>query len=680
MKLKTLTFENFRQFREGQIEFSTEADNNVTAIHGQNGAGKSTILNAFTWALYDEVNFDTGHDHLVNQGAMAEAETGETIRVAVTLEFEHDGQDYEAIRWAQYQKENSADLRGSRMDSGVDVTCWDSSGVRSTPSNPENRLRQILPERLSNLFFFDGEDIDELAGIDNQEQIKESIQNIMGLTILERSIRHLEDVESRFESEMQEYGSDELSDLIDRKQELKQKTEDKEQKQSDTQQIIKKLDGEIRTIEQKLSKLEETAALQEQRQEYESKKEDREAEIEEINDKIRSKISDSGFLTFAMPAIQDTAQDIDELREKGLIPSELSNRFVDDLLDRGECICGRPLQPNTDPYSAVDSWKSEMSNEGVDQAALRLIAHLDQISEQRSTFFEEIESLVDKRKEVQKDVDQLTEKIDEIGRELEEMDAPTGRDQETPQELEQARKEKEQEQQAARHEAAKLEQQIEDIQEKKEEVESEIDEAREKQSQAQTARRRWKAAQLIRKELEASFEQLQDKVREWADQLIDETFTSIAAHKDLEAEITDEFHLKIWKEVGNQTIELEKSTGERQIASLAFIGSLVSIAKQRYESDTDSPYFTGGIYPIVMDSPFGALDKDHRRHVGQIIPELGEQVIVLVTDSQWDGPVAEEMERIAGAQYQLDFNPGDGTKTYPETEIVNEQAATATGE
>ena len=50
MRLIYLQLCNFRQFygQTPQIKF-TSGERNTTVIYGNNGAGKTTILNAFTW-------------------------------------------------------------------------------------------------------------------------------------------------------------------------------------------------------------------------------------------------------------------------------------------------------------------------------------------------------------------------------------------------------------------------------------------------------------------------------------------------------------------------------------------------------------------------------------------------------------------------------------------------------
>ena len=58
-------------------------------------------------------------------------------------------------------------------------------------------------------------------------------------------------------------------------------------------------------------------------------------------------------------------------------------------------------------------------------------------------------------------------------------------------------------------------------------------------------------------------------------------------------------------------------------------------------------------FPIIMDSPFGSLDEIYRRQVAKSIPELANQLIVLVTKTQWRQEVEAEMNGYIGKEYVL---------------------------
>jgi DNA sulfur modification protein DndD len=674
MKLDTLSLQNFRQFRDEEISFARGETRNVTVIHGSNGSGKTTLLNAFTWLLYEEVDFDTRPERLASEGAMAAADPGDEVTVSVTLEFSHGGADYTATRTAAYEKQSTADFDGILNEPNLVVEYDDGSGV-NRPENPGEVLSQIIPERLSELFFFDGEDIDELAGIDNQDRIQEAIQNIMGLTILERATRHLGDVADRFESQVQDSASEELRELIDEKQATETGIEDLQRKKQDKERAIERVGTEISDIDQKLERLDESAQLQENREAYQEDVADLEDDVGEINARIKEAITENGFIPLAMPLIRESAQEIDQLRKDGVIPSELSDDFLNSLLEAKQCLCGRDLEYESEPYDHVASLRGEVASDGVEQGALRVVGHLRQFTDGRTEFFDDVDELIERRQEKHEEIDRLEERISSISSELKGLDATTPGGQSIS-ELETERENKQQEKEQLIADKGGIEEQISSKEAEVEALEADIADQKDEQAETQLARRRQRAAELVQADLANNFEALKNKVRTWSNREVKETFGEIA-RKNHEAEITEEFELKIQQAVDDQDVEVDKSTGERQIASLAFVGSLVKIAKKRYEAGSESEYFTGGIYPLVMDSPFGALDKEHRRKVSRILPTLASQVVVFATDSQWEGPVEEEMSDIAGEQYWLDFDDGEGTNKSPQTQIRGEQAAQA---
>jgi exonuclease SbcC len=95
VRLNSLHLVNFRQHADSRIEF----DAGLTGIIGQNGSGKTTILEAIAWALYGNAAARGTRDSLRFSGAPARAS------VRVELDFELAGHRYRVVRGL-----NSAEL------------------------------------------------------------------------------------------------------------------------------------------------------------------------------------------------------------------------------------------------------------------------------------------------------------------------------------------------------------------------------------------------------------------------------------------------------------------------------------------------------------------------------------------------------------------------------------------
>lgn len=686
MELVQLLMRNFRQFQDAEIEFARHQEQNVTVIHGQNGSGKTTIRNAFLWVLYDELQSVKRPNRVAHQGEMIAADVGDVVTVEVELVFEHEGARHEVQRKKSFQKQSEDDQEGLEVDANLSVEYLTEDGNVDEPTNPETYIRQIVPNDLADLFFFDGEYISDLSGVDNQAEIQEAIRQMMGLTIMERSINHLEWVEGEFREELHDLGSDELQDLIKKRDQIENEKENRERKLEDKKRKRDRLQDEIEDIAELLSQVGKTRELQERRESLEGDRGDLEEDVDRINNSIEGMLSEKGFLTFALPAIQETAEDLDQLREEGRIPSELDNQFVDNLLDDGTCICDRPIPEGSAEAKAVANYKSDLSRDGIDQASIRLIDKLDRIRDEHDSFFEEIDDLLERRANLEQeiegitgDIDDISAKIGDIGESVEnlELDGMTFEEinldsVESISDLEAARAAKEEKvENELKEDIILLGKEIEESEDDIDRLENKIDEAEDEQREADLARKRMQAAKAVEKELETYYNQFQQSIRKRANDHVDKTFDKVAT-RDYKAVITESFELKIRDRYHGTPIEVDKSRGERQIASLSFIGSLVDIAREQYESDKDTEYFDGGVYPILMDSPFGALDNEHRTEVSKILPMLADQVIILVTDSQWEGPVEKSMGPNVGVHYRLEYNKQGGINGSPLTEVIEQ--------
>ena len=156
------------------------------------------------------------------------------------------------------------------------------------------------------------------------------------------------------------------------------------------------------------------------------------------------------------------------------------------------------------------------------------------------------------------------------------------------------------------------------------------------------------------------------------DKKIKEVYSKITRKDYRVPVLTEQFELKITSTIKEDIVdEVEVlSTGEGQITSLSFIGSLVSYAREKTKEQFLSD-FSGGDFPIVMDSPFGNLDQTHTANVAANIGELASQVIIIVSDKQWNKDVEDNIKDKVGKMYKM-YDENDNNKEIMETTVIKE--------
>ena len=149
MLLKSIKLENFRQFVDEQIDFSTDPDQNVTLIIGENGTGKTTFAQAFFWCLYGETSFTD--KVLLNRTVSERMTPYQKAVVKVTLRLIHGSADYEIIRTQEYKKSYSNKVTGANTVLNISVKSADGNTHYLKPLECETEIKKILPKDIPEL-------------------------------------------------------------------------------------------------------------------------------------------------------------------------------------------------------------------------------------------------------------------------------------------------------------------------------------------------------------------------------------------------------------------------------------------------------------------------------------------------------------------------------------------------
>ncbi len=653
MKIRSIKLKNFRQFFDEQVlTFSTDPEKNISVIHGENGSGKTSLLNAFKWCFYGDTDFDTKQDNILNEHAINVASDNVPIVVSVSVEFEHDGNICTATRNQGYRVLSETNVVKPDGGNVFDLSWTTSDGAYEKSTNPQNQINKILPEGMHSYFLFNGERIEKLAYSSSAGEIRDAIRNLMGLEIMERGRDHLNGkVQKHFHKQISEGASGKLLELVKKEEELDTLIEELKHAYSTETKNITGYDVILEELQAKLKLIEGVSALQKRRETANKLLGEKTTELQNNQKYLKSEIGNHGFLAFLSGPASEVAKTLEARRKKGELPYAIKRQFIDDLLAQKTCICGTDLLPASSEYLSVSAYREKASPEGIEEAFTRTSGALGQYESSRDNMFSRLKERLSARKSLMKAISDLEGELDEISGKVKDSDIEDANVLES----------KIQENSRLRDEAiaarAKLEGQIEENQEKLKEIVKDRKDMQEKSEMVELAERRCAVVEEAASVLDQLHVALAEQTKEKLSERVNATFQKILK-KDYWAEIDENYTLRVLKKSANGEAQIvhEKSTGESQVTSLSFIASIIDYAREQTHKNKPNSFLKGGVFPIVMDSPFGALDPDYRKLIARHIPELAQQIIIMVSKSQWDGEVQEECEKRVGKQISLVYH------------------------
>lgn len=637
----------FRFYGECVIECVPQEDKNVTIIRGENGTGKTTMLNAFYYCLYGDVTPPLYLSKMLNELAESELKEEQTAVSKVEINFTHKNFEYIAIRKRTFIKRGNDVTQAGDEDFSI-LYKNAKNGNTSKHDDPNGFFESIIPNKLRGFFFFDGERIDRLAKIDGREEIREAILNILGLTKLENLKEHFEKVVSDLTKEQKRFLSDADKDLSDEFAAL-------ENQKAKAETALKKVKDDIRIATENIDRISEflsncnSATISA----LENERKSTEGHITLLTDDIKKKNKDLMVLAtrdFKHSLIgfcfDDVFNYLENKRQKGELPSDIKEQFIDDLLAKHRCICDRELIEGEPAYDAVLRKKENAGRTELDSAYIKISAYIKQQQDIVDDFFLRYDSIRGEIESLEKRREILQKRIKEIKKIFDES------------KIEQVRQHEEERSQleADRVKYYKteegLERDIKEITKQMENKSRELQGLKVKGEQGE-AIKRWREAVMqlgqLNQEIRSYF---MDSTRANLNERIREVFDTMKEKTYRYARLTDDFVLEITNDLTNEDDRRVLSTGEGQVASLAFIASLVSYAREKSHSKLLSD-FGGGDFPIVMDSPFGNLSAGHKQNVAREIGNLASQVLVIVSDEQWSSTVESNIISRVNVIYKM---------------------------
>lgn len=651
MIFEELTLTDFRQFVGTQsVQFATDAEKNVTVIHGFNGAGKTTLLNAFTWLLYGECSPDfEGADRLGSESSFAVLPAGDKLSTSVKVVFRDGDRKFTATRTMIVEK----DAGGGRrvLEAGrLRLLYIDENGETQEPSNPQDTLERMLPRRLYPFFFFNGERIERLARADAYEEIGQGIKTLLDIELFDRAVSHLEgEISRRLQQHIAKHAGQEGVQAQAELEALSIRREECEGKIKQFERNRAGLEDERDRIDARLQTMPELAKLQAERKAAEQREDTLQQEMRQRKSELAREFSRNGYLLIMPDVIRSAKWLLEGARAKGQIPGPIKRQFVQDLLDRHECICGCVLNPGSDEYKKVETWRQRSLSDAMEATVTVTKARLETFDQRAESGHGEIIRL-------QKIRDDLAQHLKHTREELSELSLKIGDREhgEDPEKLERRRREIAEQITTTRLNSVDANRELDQVREGIQTKQREIENLQLADEEGKLAQRRLDAVSNVIESLKSVRQIRYEELRNDLSRQLNQVWGRIAI-KDYDARLDDDFRLRLTKDIGGQEEPVRgASTGEKQVLSLAFVGALSAKARSTFDKAKQSKtLFRGGLYPLVVDSAFGSLEVEYRRDVARWIPTLSPQIILLVSESQFRQEVQEELASRIGKEWIL---------------------------
>ena len=637
MLLQTIELQNFRQFVNEKIDFSTDPERNVTLIIGENGTGKTTFAQAFFWCFYGETDFS---DKIILNRSVIEKMTPdqkETVRVAIRLT--HGSAEYEIIRTQEYKKAYTNRVTGANAVLNVQVKSADGNTRYLKPLECESTIQNILPKELANYFFFDGERIEKMSKEIASGRKSSGFSNaVVGLTGLKATLAALDHLSpTRTTSVMGKLTLEYSGDSDGKMQQLTKRIGELQDELERITVRLSEIDDEIESattsraqFEQDIKQFADGEKLQNERERLRRELADVKRTKATFVKDICKAFNDGMPTFFGISMVKGALEVLSHSDFSGKDIPEMHAKTIQFLLKRGTCICGTHLDPGTIPYNKVMELMDYLPPQSIGVTVGQFIkdsrmkySRENDLLQQLKDKMALISTQTDKVEELKEEIAQISDKLD--GADVREQVRKINGQITACTKIISARKD-EQKRLLIRQG------QCEEEKKQKENRRSELS-LLDKNNQKIELYKAY--TQQIYDELLAEYKEKEKKVRERLERSINEIFKSIY-DGGLSLSIDEKYNISVY--VTDFEGGVETSTAQSISVIFAFISAIIKMARDNQVENGDEAYSEP--YPLVMDAPLSAFDKRRIKAICSAIPETAEQVIIFIKDT--DGELAEE--------------------------------------
>lgn len=659
--LQKVILKNFKPYREEtEINFTIECTSqgkHIFPIYGDNGFGKTSLLDAIYWGLYGNSARKT--KLMINDRALSNP--GE--HMYVTLQF------YDELTERSIVINREAEIRengGIKEELRVII---DGESVTGNNLKKQQLIEDlILPPEISRFFFFDAEDVKNLAREQGGPIVKDSVEELLGFKAIRRAIEDLEAVRGELDTKLKKVlkQSQEFTELQLKLEKINKELET-------TKSELKRIIQELSTKKQKRAELErelaesnyhEVQTLQDRQKKLEGKLQ----ELKDKKEKLKHKIEDISMnlhLLILKPILKEKLEDLTqkinklEKEKENVLNTSFRIRLIEQLIEESRCsICGK-IQLDSDIIAMKEelkTLKAEFPNIQSKVAKLEReyshLVHLRSQLEEKFTLAEgidsetlfqlriEMENLDSEIRDTKRDIEEIREifknelsisVVSKITREISKIETEIG---------------------GLKTQKERLQEGIKRLEAEKKKLEKKVFKKGTSHYELKALEKRIEIVDLTKKALEEYLDKLIEKRREELLRDASNIFLKLTNKKDeyIGFEFSSETNYKfqiVCKDDSRPNMDTI-SYGEMEVVALSFILGL-----NRYSTRNA---------PIITDTLFGRLSPYVQENIAKLFAEMDNQIVLLVLKDMREGgkteidPIAEFFKDKICREFMIDRN------------------------
>ena len=656
MIIESIKIENFRQYK-GPIElkFSLDKEKNFTIIKGTNGAGKTNLLNAITWCLYED---ELHKPDTVSGGPIynliAKNEIGPNqefyVKVELSMLDEYENRVIFRRSLRCYTDNNNVlvqDPFGPKFD------VFYSDGVNDRPlAHPYIFIEKNMQKAIEGYFFFDGEKLEDYFEENSGSSISDSVSELSQLNLLNTVSSRLDTRKTDYANQIRKLDKGE-SDIVGRKNKLETK---KRQALKEKQDAIDQLE----IIEEKLENLrKEKGQIDHQdAKQLENDLKNLRSRENNLNDAInKTKDKKNGYLISSFPlilsysAMKYTCELGEDLEEAGFIPPQYKKGFLESMLDKNKCICGHDLSKDLEARRRIVDLKNDTSE-------------ITDVSEEVNVTLKDLKDTMevvwkfnDERDEFNNDIRKNRQELANVEDEIEEKEFQYGQiNHPLIKKLEQDIKDYTKKRDVQIERRVHAERDYRDAEEKLEKIEIEERGRRVKDKQLLKLKKYNEFCESAITIVDKLRDDLTESIRKKVQEATEDQFKKLMWKDNFESVYINKSYNVTLKDVTGETVSPGiLSAGEKLVLALSFVAALNTIS--------------GFELPFIIDTPMGRLDQEMKTNISKTLPKYvkGNQVALLVTGEEYTDKFREGIIGNVGKEYVIEVNE---TKNGTESKII----------